>query len=331
LTNVLYRARMASGRMKTEFWLLGVKPAVKPIRQLGEYMGQKAQLLTKSFMRFLHVWWFGGLMLSVLLTPGCGGAPVEPKPVEEASPAKMQEEIPKAEVPSEQIHAEPEFNTDEAARSLLVLYKSSEGDTAKGNIFVYHLQAFALSQKYNLMYHDIDESFPSDATMKDIQAIVTVFDGPIMKKAKEYIEWLSRQARENKKVVIIGNFGAFSPDGNEWYDPTILNTFYHTMGLEFAGHWTNNPKVIRIVHKDEDMIGDITPTMLTHYFLIKSVNPDNVIYLSLRRTDLDDSESAVVVKTPAGCLAMENYVFTQVANQTKKLLNLERFFTECMQ
>lgn len=155
-----------------------------------------------------------------------------------------------------------------------------------------------------------------------------------MKNAKDYLNWLTRQVRVNKKFVIIGNFGAFSPDGNEWYEGTLLNTFYSAIGLEFAGHWTNNPKVIQVAYKDDDIIGyetDITSKIITHYIMIKSVHPDNFIYLSLMKNDLDYSESAVLVKTPAGGLAMENYVSTQIAGQTKKILHLERFLTECVQ
>jgi hypothetical protein len=169
--------------------------------------------------------------------------------------------------------------------------------------------------------------------MKNTDAVVTTFNGPIMKNAKGYINWLTQQSRKNKTIVVIGNLGAFSPDGKVWYDGSVLNKFYHQMGLEFAGHWTNDPKLIKIAYKDPKMIGhetDITSKILTHYFLIKSVKPDNVVYLSLMRTDLKDSESAVVVKTPKGGMAMENYVFIQVAGQTKKLLNLERFFVESL-
>jgi hypothetical protein len=277
-------------------------------------MSQKKQILTKRLMRFAYVLWFWGLILSVLLVSGCKELPVKPNPVEADSPAEAASNV--------------------TSQSLLVLYKSSEGDTAEGNIFVYYLQPFALSQNYKLMYHDIDKSFPSDAVMKDTDAIVTVYNGPIMKNAKGYIEWLTQQSRDNKKIVIIGNFGAFSTDGKEWYDGSALNTFYHEMGLEFAGHWTNDPKLIKVAYKDPKMIGyetDITPKALTHYFLIKSVHPDNVVYLSLMRNDLEESTSAVVVKTPNGGMAMENYVFTPVAGQTKQLLHLERFFVECLQ
>lgn len=308
-------------------------------------MSQIIQLSTRKFIRFSHLCWFCCFMLSVLLTSGCGGVPVELKsveevpPAEEVSPAEKQEVIQQEKDVSEPDiaepgRAEPEVATAIAERPLLVLYKSSEGDTAEGNIFVYHLQEFALSQKYNPMYHDIDDSFPSDAMMKNIDVIVTAYNGPIMKNTRGYIEWMTRQVSENKKILIIGNFGAFSADGNEWLDGTVLNPFYHAIGLEFAGHWTNDPKLIQVGYKDDDMIGyetDITPSMLTHYFMIKSLHPDNIIYLSLKRNDLDDSESAVVVKTHAGCLAMENYVFSQVGGQTKKLLNLEKYFAECVQ
>jgi hypothetical protein len=154
-----------------------------------------------------------------------------------------------------------------------------------------------------------------------------------MKNANIYIRWLSEQILNNKKVIVIGNFGAFSPDGKVWYDNATLNQFYYLLGLEFIGNWTNDPKLIRITSQKADMVefeAPLTSEQLTHYFTIKSLRPDNQIFLSLTRTDLDDSESAVVVKTPVGGLALENYVFTQVKGETKKLLNLERFFDTCL-
>ncbi len=285
-------------------------------------------------MRIVCTLWFWSLMLSVLLIPpACREISQETKSVEGVSSGKKQEEIYREKNLSEQERVKPKLAIDGTALSVLVLYKSSEGDTADKNIFAYHLQPFAMSQKHNLFYHDIDDSFPSDSMMKSIQAIVTVYNGPIMKNAKSYIEWLAGQVRKKKKVLIIGNFGAFSPDGNEWYEETVLNTFYQAIGLKFAGNWTNDPSVIQVLFKDTKMIGyeaDITPDVLNHYIMVKSVHPDNTIYLALMRNDLEDSESAVVIKTPAGGLAMENYVFTQVAGQTKKLLHLERFFVECI-
>lgn len=284
-------------------------------------------------MWFVYLLWIWGLILSILLVSGCNEFPVKPNSTEAVSSTQSQDEFAKQEDLTEQKRDESMPASNETTRSLLVLYKSSEGDTADKNIFIYHLQPFALSQKYKLMYHDIDKSLPSESVMNNTDAVVTTFNGPIMKNAKAYIDWLTQQSHKNKTIVVIGNLGAFSPDGKEWYDGSVLNKFYHEMGLEFAGHWTNDPKLIKIAYKDPKMIGletEITSNILTHYFLIKSVDPDNVVYLSLMRNDLKDSESAVVVKTPKGGMAMENYVFIQVSGQTKKLLHLERFLVESL-
>lgn len=220
-----------------------------------------------------------------------------------------------------------------ADSTVLVLYKSSENATAEQNIFAYHLQAYAEEAGYTIRYHDIDAAFPPEAVMQEIDAIATAYNGPVMAKAREYIGWISEQLLHRKKVLVIGSFGAYSPDGEIWFDGPILNPFYNLLGLEFTGNWTNDPALIQIESKDSDMVEfetDLTPERLSHYFTFQSLRPDNDIFLSLSRRDMDDSESAVVVKTPAGGMALENYVFAQVDGQPKKLLNLEAFFDACL-
>lgn len=286
---------------------------------------------THRVTKMTYVVFFWGLVLSLFLFAGCKEIPVKSKSVDASA---TQEEFSSQDGAPEQQQTDSDATPNEPSLSLLVLYKSSEGNTDNGNIFFYHLQPFALAQHFQVTYHDIDKSFPSDKMMQNVDAIVSVFNGPVMKNAKDYIEWIAQQGRDTKKIIIIGNFGAYSPDGKEWYDGSVLNTFYHEMGLEFAGHWTNDPKIIEIASKDSSMIGDeadITPKRLTHYFLIKSLNPKNIIYLALKRKDMDDSESAVVVKTQNGGIAMENYVFTNVDGQAKKLLKLESFLAQCLQ
>jgi polysaccharide biosynthesis protein PelA len=217
---------------------------------------------------------------------------------------------------------------------LLVLYKSSEGSTAENNLFASHLQAYAESEGYEVRYHDISTSFPSEETMEDVYAIVTVYFDPIMARASQYIDWLREQILTNTKVIILNNFGAFSPDGQTWYDGLVLNKFYNRLGLEFVGNWTDDPALIEVEHQDPAVIGHetpLTPDDLTHYFTITSIRPENDVFLSLSRRDLPDSESAVVVKTPYGGLALENYVFADdETGELKQVLNLQRFLEACL-
>ncbi len=256
-------------------------------------------------------------------TPTAEFTPDTQAPIREPTPQPQAQAPPPTPTPTPIPEGPP----------ILVLYKSSEGSTADQNIFAYHLAQFAASRGYTITYHDIDASLPSEAVMEDVHGIVTVYNGPIMANALEYIDWLSQQVLKRKKVLIIGSFGAFSPDGETWFDGSVVNPFYYLMGLEFAGNWTNDPNVIEIGVQDPDMVGyetGLTAEGLTHYLQIKSLRPDNTVFLSLKRSDLTDSESAVMVKTPVGGLVMENYVFAQADGGLKQLVNLQQFFDETL-
>lgn len=215
---------------------------------------------------------------------------------------------------------------------IVVLYKSSEGDTASQNPFARYVGTFARLQGYRVRYHDIDAALPPDTVMKNARAIVTVFHDPVMANAEAYIQWLSQQILHQRKVVILGNFGAYSPDGELWYDRAMLNPLFNLLGFDFQENWTDDPALLDIAQQDRGMLGadtPLTPERLTHYFTLRPLYSEVQAFLTLQRRDIPDSESVLVAKTPVGGIAM-HYTFTTDPDTPQQLLNLKKFIAACL-
>lgn len=211
---------------------------------------------------------------------------------------------------------------------ILVLFKGSEGATAQDNEFRLFAESHARALGFTPTYRDIDQSLPDEAEMARYHAVVSWYRGPIMTRAAEYTPWLVRQLFARRKVVILGSFGAYSPDGKTWFGPEVLNRFFLPFGLEFRGNWTDKGEQLAVVAKDAPMVEAEVPldlTKINHYFQFRSIHPKNQAYLVVRRTDLPDSDSALVVRTPLGGLALESYLYVQVPTGYQMRLDLRRF------
>jgi uncharacterized membrane protein len=211
---------------------------------------------------------------------------------------------------------------------ILVLFKSSEGATATDNEFHLFAEAHAKALGFQPTYRDVDQGLPDEGEMGRYHAVVSWFRGPIMKGAAEYIPWLIRQLFARRKVVILGSFGAYTADGKTFFAPEVLNRFFLPFGLEFRGNWTDKGDRLAVVAKDGAMVEAQIPLDLTkvnHYFHFRSIHPKNRAYLSVRRTDLAESDSALVVRTPIGGLALESYLYVQVPTGFQMRLDLRRF------
>ncbi|MEW6283952.1 MAG: hypothetical protein AB1758_35395, partial [Candidatus Eremiobacterota bacterium] len=199
---------------------------------------------------------------------------------------------------------------------ILALYKGSEKATQDDNEVKLFLAQPLKELGYVVDYRNIEEGLPSEADMANYQGIVTWFRGPTMQIASSYCNWLTEQIVAGRKVVIFGNFGAFQEELvrdpkaplDRWLLQGEYNNFFYPFGLEFRGAWTNDTRQIQEVSRDPAMVPWLEPAHLTHYFLFRPVGSENKVFLALNRRDLPDSQSAVVVRTPYGGLALENYL-----------------------
>ncbi|MBN2090790.1 DUF2194 domain-containing protein [candidate division KSB1 bacterium] len=219
------------------------------------------------------------------------------------------------------------------SKSLLILYKGSEGFSTAQNPFRNNLhQAFGPSD-YQLEYHDIEKFLPDKTNLTKYSAVITWFTSPVMKNPEQYLEWLNEQIYNRRKVVIIDNPGAFSADGQTWLSEMALNRFFLTFGVEFKGQWTANPDLIEIIQYNSELIGQdisVPDKKLNNYFKFNSINPKNQAILTLNRKDIVDGTSPVIVKTPFGGMALQGFTTEVINNQQRYFLNIKRFIDLCL-
>lgn len=136
-------------------------------------------------------------------------------------------------------------------------------------------------------------------------AIATWYGSPKIAAPKDYVEWLRAQVQASRKVIIFGNFGAHTADGSTWMENEDLNRFFYPFGVEYKAAYTAESSKLQIAGHDSLVV---PPAQLTYYLLFRSINPANQIHLTISRTDLEGSQSALVVTTPFGGMVQETYV-----------------------
>ena len=230
------------------------------------------------------------------------------------------------------------YKTDEKISShiLLALYKSTEGDSRENNLIRTFASEPLFKLGYEVEYRDIDRGIPDEADMDKYYGIISWYRGPVMSEASLYCDWLSEEMAKGKKIIILGNFGAYTEkieEGIVHTDRFIseweYNNFFYPFGLRMDKFWTDDPNLIVCDYMDKKMVNTAN---FNNYFRFKSVNPRNKPYLTLLRKDIPDSQSSVVVVTPYGAMALEGYIYSQESSTWKinHILNLEHFFDEAL-
>jgi hypothetical protein len=224
-------------------------------------------------------------------------------------------------------------------KKLLGLYKSSEGVDQNNNFLARFVSPILFDMGYGLDYHDIDSGLPSADRMSAYDGVISWYTTPELAKAGDYIKWLTAQIDADRRVIILGNFGAFAEDipskagdVRRFLQSPEYNTFFFPFGLEFRGAWTPEKKKVQVAKRDSSIMTWLDPGHVGHYYWIRSMHPDNQEYLTVTRDDLQDGESAVVVATPKGGLALESYVLgtDPTSKQPRMHLDLKKFLSQSL-
>lgn len=221
---------------------------------------------------------------------------------------------------------------------LLGLFKGGEGTTVEENEVRWFLEKLLKEMGYTVDYRNIEDGLPSEADMSQYVGVITWYRSPALKGAAAYANWLTEQIAHGRKVVVFGNYGAFqeplSADPNAPLDRWLLgeeyNNFFYPFGLQFKASWTNDPTKIREVSRDPEIVTWLEKSKVNHYFMFRPVSPENKSFLTLARTDLPNSESAVVVRTPYGGMALENYIVVFDGKESKNHLDLKKFLYDAL-
>lgn len=217
--------------------------------------------------------------------------------------------------------------------NLLILYKSSEGFSKKSNPFknaIYHQIA---NLPYNIEYYDIENGLPNNEELKKYGAIISYYTTPRLKGAEEYLEWLTQQIFNQRKVIIIGNMGAYTKDGKTWLTEDILNKFYLLLGLEFKTNWTSESRLLSVSRLDSQyLINSKLKSEITvnNYYQFNSIHPKNKSYIIINRKDITNGDSHILVETPFGGMALNDYVTNNVNGKKVSVVDMGQFLQSCL-
>lgn len=198
----------------------------------------------------------------------------------------------------------------EISRKVLVLYNSEDGDTPRNNLVFMNCQT--VLNYYGILCDHRDVALrplPDASAMSGYRGVITAFISQNMKKQTDYIQWLGKQTESGKKIIILGDLGVQESAVPE----KEINRIYRYLGLNYRGNFTKSKPMIRYVSKDPLRVEFERryPILPPGYELFKPVDKDIHVSLSIKRIDIRDSESAVIVTGPNGGFAYAGYILWQ--------------------
>ncbi|WP_320005762.1 DUF2194 domain-containing protein [Maridesulfovibrio sp.] len=196
-------------------------------------------------------------------------------------------------------------------RKILVLYNSDQNRSAVNNSFI---EGFAtpltyLGFKYE-MRDVVPRPLPSDAEMADFRAVFTTFAENQMNAPDEYLEWLIRQQKNGKKIIIAGTLGAYNDfDGNA-ADQSLIKNVFNNLGFSYLGNATNDNYRLKYEHVDQDNMNfeRKLPLFPEKYIQIVPSAGDVRSWVDVALKAKPDSAAAAVAVGPRGGFAFDGYM-----------------------
>lgn len=221
------------------------------------------------------------------------------------------------------------------SRKVLVFFDSQAGQSATENIVFQDGQT--ILNYYGLLpdYRDVNDwPLPDDKAMSLYRGIITTFTADISQDAETYLGWLNRQIDADRKLVVIGTLGSgATPDSVPGFKKLVHKT-YAKMGLTYGGDLTAIQPLIRFVDKDPNGVEFERkyPLFPESYEKFTPIDKNLKVYLSIRRIDRQNSASAVIVTSPAGGVAHEDFIIWEdsVSFRRQWYLNPFKFFKESL-
>lgn len=235
-------------------------------------------------------------------------------------------------VPLLLLAAAPARAESEIPRKILALYDSSNVTDVYFTPIHQHAEMPLNFLGMEVVYRDVNEPLPSESDMAGYRGIITWFaKRDQVNNPGDYCGWAKDQMLAGRKVVIFGRMG-FYMEGTRRMVPACKDMLQY-LGVRFMGGFTEERFFLDVVRKDSAMVEfehKLGTAEDLQYIQLKPVDPKAHSYLVMRRTDMPDSDSSLVLTTSRGGLAYASYI--QATNEgLKKIhwrINPFRFFEE---
>jgi len=219
-------------------------------------------------------------------------------------------------------------------KSVIALYKSSEGQTKSENEIFFYLSKPLTDMGLKIVYWDIDKGLPGESVTKYSRAVISWFRGPSMRDPGEYLNFLDRMVAKGKKIIVIDNFGAYQDRiTGDYMQPLRLNSTLARLGIMYHGDWTQDPSLIKITFKDSAMVEFQTKqragdSAFFYHFIPSDREMD--IWLAINRTDKDYAPSPVIVTNRNGGFVLSRYIYRVENGKVNLMLNVEKFLKQAL-
>ncbi|MDK2956417.1 MAG: polysaccharide biosynthesis protein PelA [Desulfovibrionales bacterium] len=196
-------------------------------------------------------------------------------------------------------------------RTILVFYNSESGQTPLENTF---REGFAFVANYlgmTLQYRDVAKRpLPSDEEMAGVRGIVTSFVAGGMGAPEAYLRWLLRQMDHGRPVLLLGGLGALEDKDGRPVDLELPKEIFRKLGLEFQPDFLANQSLLHYTFANKTLTGferplPVFPPVYEHFAPLPEADP----WILVGRRDKPNAQSALVATSPAGGLAMWEYVY----------------------
>lgn len=217
-------------------------------------------------------------------------------------------------------------------KSVLALYKSSEGQTKLENEIFFYLSRPLTEMGFKVIYWDIDRGLPGESITKYSRAIISWFRGPSMRNPGNYLSFIDKMIEDGKKVIILDNLGAYQDKiTGEYMQPLRLNSTLSRLGIMYHGDWTQDGSLLEITYKDSEMVEfqgsqNVEESAFFYKFIPSDREMD--IWLSIGRTDKEYVSSPIIVTNRNGGFALSRYIYRIENGKVKLLLNVEKFLKQ---
>ncbi|MCP5463755.1 MAG: hypothetical protein H7A33_01890 [Deltaproteobacteria bacterium] len=179
---------------------------------------------------------------------------------------------------------------------------------------------------YRVLYHKANAPLPDKEELKNVHGIFTWFTNEVVfKNPVEYCTWLDEQLDHGKKLVIWGSMGTLVPSKRR--SPLKCQRVLHRLGADYKGEFSDNPFFFNITKKDSKMVEFERKLLLSEGLYYSKIVPsaDAKVYLTISRTDMEESASAMVLTTPRGGYAHPGYILYQNKDIDKRHWRINPF------
>ena len=219
-------------------------------------------------------------------------------------------------------------------KSVLALYKSSEGHTKLEHDIYFYLSRHLTEMGIKIFSLDIDRGLPGESVTKYSRAIISWFRGPSMRNAEEYLTFLDRMFEEGKKVIVIDNLGAYQDRATgDYMQPLRLNSTLARLGVMYHGDWTQDGDLLEIAYKDPGMVefqGKQSVKDSAFFYRFISSDREMDTWLSIQRTDKEYAPSPIIVTNRNGGFALSRYIYRVENGKVNLLLDVEKYLKQVL-